>query len=121
MSKQAPALEFEASFASSMTLVLASGFGPCLGQPQLRRQRRFERPRRGTEDERRAARARNGGRGRHFAGEGQARRVRPRHAVLARERWNDERLADGEAVANFESEIASCTKWAGDGPEWRFC
>ena len=51
------------SFAGSITLVFASGVGLCLGQPQLRGERRFERPRRRTEDQGRAARARNGGTG----------------------------------------------------------
>ena len=44
-----------------MTMVFASGIGLFPGQPQLRGKRRFERPRRGTDDQGRAARTRNGG------------------------------------------------------------
>src|ERR1035437_2087238 len=43
------------------TMVFASGVGLCPGQPQLRGKRRFERPRRGRDDQGRAARVRNGG------------------------------------------------------------
>src|ERR1700690_838035 len=81
------------SFAGSITLVFASGVDLCLRQPQLRGERRFERPRRGTEDQGRAARARNGGTGGRLRrpGQGEARGVRPPHyAVLSRgkaERW----------------------------------
>jgi hypothetical protein len=81
------------SFAGSIALVFASGVGLCLGQPQLRGERRFERPRRGTEDQGRPARARNGGTGGRlrWPGQGEARGVRPpHHAVLSRgkaERW----------------------------------
>ena len=42
-------------------MVFASGIGLFPGQPQLRRKRRFERPRRGTDDQGCAARTRNGG------------------------------------------------------------
>ncbi len=52
---------YQYSFAGSITLVFASGVGLCLGQPQLRGERRFEQPRRGTEYLGRAARERNGG------------------------------------------------------------
>jgi hypothetical protein len=44
-----------------MTMVFASGIGLFPGQPQLRGKQRFERPRRGTDDQGRAARTRNGG------------------------------------------------------------
>ncbi len=54
---------YQYSFAGSITLVFASGVGLCLKQPHSRGERRFERPRRGTEDQGRAARARNGGTG----------------------------------------------------------
>lgn len=37
------------SFARSITLVFATGVGLCLGQPQLRGERRIERPRRGMD------------------------------------------------------------------------
>jgi hypothetical protein len=49
------------TFAGSITMVFASGIGLFPGQPQLRGKRRFERPRRGTDDQGRAARMRNGG------------------------------------------------------------
>jgi hypothetical protein len=40
---------YQYSFAGSITLVFASGVGLCLGQPQLRGERRFDRQLRGTE------------------------------------------------------------------------
>ena len=88
---------YQYSFAGSITLVFASGVGLCLGQPQLRGERRFERPRR-----------ENGGTGGRLRrpGQGEARGVRPQHqAVLFAERLNDGRLPNGELVANLESEI----------------
>src|SRR5580704_3323146 len=60
---------------------------------QLRRERRFERPRRGAEDQGRAARARNGGTGGRLRrpGQGEARGVRPPHHAVPSpgkaERW----------------------------------
>ena len=86
------------SFAGSITLVFASGVGLCLGQPQLRGERRFERPRRGTEDQGRAARARNGGTGGRLRrpGQGEARGVRPRTTLSSlAERLNDGRRRMG--------------------------
>jgi hypothetical protein len=53
--------------------VFASGVGLCLGRPQLRGERRFERPRRGTDDQGRAARTRNVGTGGRLRRPGQAR------------------------------------------------
>ena len=44
------------SFAASIKLVFATAIGLCLGQPQLRGEQRFEQPRRGTDDQERAAR-----------------------------------------------------------------
>jgi hypothetical protein len=49
------------NFAGSITMVFASRVGHCPGRLQLRGKRRFERPRRGTDDQGRAARTRNGG------------------------------------------------------------
>jgi hypothetical protein len=59
-----------------------------------------------------------------FAGRVKAKRVEfaPRTTLSSLAgRLNDGRLRDGEVVANLESRCASCTKWAGDGSEWRFC
>ena len=98
----------EYSFAGSITLVFASGVGLCLGQPQLRGERRFERPRRGTEDQGRAARARSEGTGGRLRrmGQGEARGVRPRTALSSlAESLNDGRKPDREVAANLESEI----------------
>jgi hypothetical protein len=99
---------YQYSFAGSITLVFASGVGLCLGEPQLRGERRFERPRRGTEDQGRAARARNGGTGGRLRrpGQGEARGVRPRTTLSSlAESLNDGRQPDGEVAANLESEI----------------
>ena len=99
---------YQYSFAGSITLVFASGVGLCLGQPQLRGERRFERPRRGAEDQGRAARARNSGTGGRLRrpGQGEARGARPRTTLSSlADRLNDGRLPDGEVVANLESEI----------------
>jgi len=96
--------------------VFASGVGHCLGQPQLRGERRLERPRRGTEDQGRAAGVRNGGTGGRLRrpGQGEARGGRPRHHdVLScgkAERWP---AAGWEVVANLETRCASCMQWGG--------
>ena len=96
------------SFAGSITLVFASDVGLCFGQPQLRGDRRLEGPRRGTEDQGRAPRARSGvtgGRLRRM-GQGEARGVRPRTTLSSlAESLNDGRQPDGEVAANLESEI----------------
>lgn len=88
--------------------MFASGVGLCLGQPQLRGERRFEWPRRGTEDQGCAAREETVVQVDDFAG-----RVKAKHVELAprttlsslAERLNAGRLPDGEVVANLESEI----------------
>ena len=89
---------YEYTFAGSITLVFASGVGLCLGQPQLPGERRFERPRRGTEDLGRAARARNGGTGGRLRrpGQGEARGVRPSTLSSLAVRLNDGQLRDGD-------------------------
>jgi hypothetical protein len=72
--------------------VFASGVGRCLGQPQLRGERHFERPRRGTKiKDALLARETVEQVDTSPAGSGEARGVRPpHHAVLSRgkaERW----------------------------------
>ena len=62
------------SFAGSITLVFASGVGLCFGQRQLRGERRFEGPRRGTEIKG-ALLAREAGEQVDFAGWVKAKRV----------------------------------------------
>jgi hypothetical protein len=118
-----PACKEAYSFAGSIRLVFASGVGLCLGQPQLRGERRFERPRRGTEDQGRAARARNGGTGGRLRrpGQGEARGVRPRTTLSSlAERLNDGRLRISlSRLATTSPSGSRCTKWVGDGSEGR--
>ena len=94
-------------FPGSITLVSASGVGLCLRQPQLCGERRFERPRRGTDDQGRAARMRTVEQVGDFAGRVGAKRVELAPCKLSSlaERLNDRGLPDGEVVANLESEI----------------
>jgi hypothetical protein len=89
----------------------------------LRGKRRFERPRRGTDDQGRAARTRNGGTVGRLAGWIKAKRVElaPRASCpLSRkaERWPVAGWGDGRQPGR--ARFASCAKCAGDSSEWRF-
>jgi hypothetical protein len=99
---------YEYSFAGSITLALASGVGHCLGQPQLRGERRFERPRRGTEDQGRCSREKRWHRWTTSpAGSRRSAWSSPPRTTLSSlaGRLNDGRPRDGEAVANLETEM----------------
>jgi len=105
------------TFPGSMTMVFASGIGLFPGQPQLRGKRRFERPRRGTDDQGRAARTRNGGTvGRlRRLGQSEARGTRgtsPRASCLSCGKLNDGRLPDGEMAANLEERDSQAVRSA---------
>jgi hypothetical protein len=84
-----------------------SGVGLCLRQPQLRGERRFERPRRGTDDQGRASRTRTVEQVDDFAGRVKAKRVElaPVQAVLSRGKAEQWLVSGWEVVANLESDI----------------
>ncbi len=89
------------SFAGSITLVFASDVGLYLGQPQWRGERRFKRPRRGTDDQGRPLARETVQQPDDFASRVKAKReeLAPCKLSPRAERLNDGRLPDGEVVA----------------------